>query len=241
MSLSYSHGREFITDIRPLLEYGDIDLLVRHLSQFWTDSKLVGLLTCEHEEAVKASLFCLSLVGTMEDNAAIAAMLTDDDAPIATMAEYALWSVWFRAGNEKANADLLRAVRLISRNKLTQSVHLLDGIVERCPSFAEAYNQRAIVYFLKEDYQHAMADCEITLHLNPHHFGALAGLGHCYVAIGQLEKALEAYCHALQAHPRQEGIRQSIQHVRANLKRGAKDSSISPDTIGQWAGIRPNS
>src|ERR1041385_6978179 len=169
MSLSYSHGREFVTDIRPLLEYGDIDLLVRHLAQYWADSKLVDMLTCGHEEAVRASLFCLSAIGTMEDNSAIAPLLNEDDAPIAAMAEYAMWSIWFRAGDQKANGDLLNAVRMISQNKLTQSVHLLDAIVQRYPDFAEAYNQRAIVYFLKEDYEHAIADCEITLQLNPHH------------------------------------------------------------------------
>lgn len=243
MSLSYTHGREFVTDMRPLLEYGDTHLISRHVCQFWSHEKLIGLLTCGHEEAIKSSLFCLSLVGTMSESAIIAPLLNDDDAPVAGMAEYAMWSIWFRAGDDKSNADLLEAVRLISQNKLNQGIHLLDKIVLRAPDFAEAFNQRAIAYFLQEDYLHAMADCEATLRLNPHHFGALAGLGHCYTAAGQLEKALEAYCYSLQLHPRLEGLRQSIQQIRKNLHGSAKISKtqvpIPPSPSSQKIDVRP--
>ena len=76
-----------------------------------------------------------------------------------------------------------------------------------------------------------MADCRRTLRLNGHHFGALAGLAHSYASLGQLDRALNAYHHALRVHPRLEGIRQSISQIRAYLRRhrvpGGSTSSIS--------------
>jgi len=90
--------------------------------------------------------------------------------------------------------------------------------VVRCPTFAEAYNQRAIVLFLLGRYEQAAEDCLRALRLNPYHFGAMAGLGHCHASLGRWERALEAYHRTLQLHPRAEGIRQSIRQVQEAVR-----------------------
>ena len=78
------------------------------------------------------------------------------------------------------------AVRLISAGKHDLAIRCLTRVIEHSPDFAEAHNQRAIVHFLKEDYPSSIADCLQTLELNSYHFGAAAGLGHCYAALGDL-------------------------------------------------------
>jgi hypothetical protein len=50
--------------------------------------------------------------------------------------------------------------------------------------------------------------------LNPHHFGAMAGLGHCYASIGQFDQSVQAYRCVLQMQPRMAGIRQAMAHVQ---------------------------
>ena len=45
-------------------------------------------------------------------------------------------------------------------------------LLEKAPRFAEAYNQRTIVYFRIGELAKAVADCEKTLRMNPFHFGA---------------------------------------------------------------------
>lgn len=230
MSLSYSHGREFVDQVRPYLVNSDATGLVRFLDQYWPISDLRDLLTCGHADAAKVAATCFSLVGTMDDNPYLAPLLHDEDATTCAVAEHAMWSIWFRAGRDMDNTNLQRVVRLISDNQLDAAILFLDGLIEAAPDFAEAYNQRAIAYFLKEEYLASLSDCGRTLELNPFHFGAIAGVGHCHASMGQLEFALEAYLRAIQMHPRLEGIRQSIHAIRSKvgIAAPAANATINP-------------
>lgn len=224
MSLSYADGQKFVRQVRPILERKDADPLVRCLNRHWSGNRLRHLLSCGHRDAAKVALLCLSLTGTMEDNAAVARLLHDDDAYTASLAEHALWSIWFHAGDERANAMLRRAVLLMSENQLDRAIALSTAIANRPPRFAEAYNQIALACFLKGDYIRGIVNCKKTLRLNPYHFGAMAGLGHCYAATAQLTKALEAYHDALQINPRMQGIRQTIQQARRCVRQQRSSS-----------------
>ena len=53
----------------------------------------------------------------------------------------------------------------------------------------------------------------------PCHFGAWAGLGHCYAHEGQLVDAVEAYERALEINPHLDGIRQAVAELRGGGKR----------------------
>jgi tetratricopeptide (TPR) repeat protein len=229
MSLSYSHGREFLDEVRPILEQHDTALLARYLAVHHPHDNLRDLLATGHDEAVKMALVCLSVTGDMSDNAAIAALLHSDDPVTAAVAEHALWSIWFRGADEQARCELDAAVRLIGNGMLDEAISCLTKLLRAYPTFAEAYNQRAIAWFLKEDYVHSAADCRQTLRLNPWHFGAMAGLGHCYASLGKLEMALEVYRSALQLHPRFEGIRQSISQIRNGLGESPAPSTSAAD------------
>ena len=56
--------------------------------------------------------------------------------------------------------------------------HHFDKVILSAPDYAEGYNQRAFIRFLREDYDNALADLEIVLELEPNHFGASSGLYH---------------------------------------------------------------
>lgn len=217
MSLSYSHGREFVAQARPFLESRDSNGLARHIQKHWPGCALRELLTCGHQDAVNSALVGLALTGSMADGPAVALLLADDDADTASYAEYTLWALWFRGAEEPARNALCQAVQLIGNNDLDAAIVDLDKLLHEFPNYAEAYNQRAIAYFLKEDYGRSLVDCRETLRLNPQHFGAMAGAGHCHTALGQLPQALEAYRRSLLLHPRLEGVRESIRQIRAKL------------------------
>jgi tetratricopeptide (TPR) repeat protein len=214
MTLSYSHGREFLEQIRPILERADTEGFIRHLDQYWLGDKLIGLLQCGHEEAVGAALAGLSLVGKMDDCSRIAALLHDDDGLTADLAEHALWSIWFRAGGPESNEQVAAAVRLISLSNLDAAGERISEVLAAHPDFAEAYHQMGLVHFLRGDYVLAISFCQATLLLNSWHFGAMALLGHCHAAGGRLEQACAAYQQALQLHPRLQGVRQAIRQIR---------------------------
>jgi tetratricopeptide (TPR) repeat protein len=227
MSVSYSHGREFVSQVRPFFEARDAEALVRHLQMYWPHEQLRELCSCGHTDAAKVAATCLALTGTMEDNPVLAALLRTEDSTTVALAEHAMWSIWFRPSDARAGALMDEAVRLISQNELDTALSFLNELIRQKTNFAEAYNQRAIVYFLKESYHESLVDCFRTLRLNPFHFGALAGVGHCQASLGCLDLALEAYHRALQIHPHMDGIRQSIREIRRKSGEGALAASSS--------------
>ena len=62
-------------------------------------------------------------------------------------------------------------------------------LIAIAPAFAEAYNQRAIIYFEQGRYAESARDCRRVLSINPYHFGALAGLFQCQIG---LDRAADA-------------------------------------------------
>ena len=78
---------------------------------------------------------------------------------------------------------------------------LLDEAVARAPDYAEAFNQRAFVRFLRENDEGAEADLLRALELEPRHFGALSGLFHVLMRGGRAEQATAALVRAVKIHP----------------------------------------
>jgi tetratricopeptide (TPR) repeat protein len=77
----------------------------------------------------------------------------------------------------------------------------LDELIRDAPEFAEAINQRAIWFFKRGEFARAAEDCEAVLRLNPHHFGAAAGMGQCLLKLNRPQAALRAFRQALAINP----------------------------------------
>lgn len=214
MDVSYSHACQFVREILPMMARYDLDQLVESLRSDWPAERLREVLYAGDDDAAKIASVCLLLIGTMEDTPALACLLHHDDPAIAGFAEHALWSIWFRAGDEQDNEMLQQAVHWIGEAHLGKAIDLLEGVIHRSPKFAEAHNQLAIALFLKGRYDESIERCRLALRLNPHHFGAMAGLGHCFASTGQFDQSLQAYRCVLQMQPRMAGIRQAMAHVR---------------------------
>ena len=212
-------GRKFVSEIRPFLETCEADSLIGHLRKYWPNKLLRDLLFCGDDETVKVALLCLSLTGTMEDTPGIASLLPLADAFTRNLVEHALWSIWFRASDDKANIALHRAVQLIGENRSNEALARLSDLLDSHPGFAEAHNQRAIIYFLQGDYESAKQGFSETLRLNPCHYAALACLGHCHATLAHLHTALALYRKAHRLHPHAEGLREMIEEVTKCLAR----------------------
>lgn len=219
MDLSYRDGQEFVGRVRPLIERQDTEGLIASLGRSWPRDRLIALLDCPHDDAIKTTLVCLSLVGTMADCPAIANVLHHQDPASVSFAEIALRCIWFRAGDTKANIALDRAVKLISQERFAEAAERLTKLIVRCPDFAEPYNQRAITRLLQDHYAQAIEDGQQALALNPYHFGAMVSLGHCYAAQGEFQLALNMYRAALRIHPQLEGIPDLIHQISQCLPR----------------------
>jgi tetratricopeptide (TPR) repeat protein len=180
----------------------------------YTEGTLQRLLDCPTVEARRAAVLALGTIGTMESNTAVAAMLHDEDQTVRQLTTDALWSLWFRAGTEVQNRELRR---LLARAEPRKAIADLDVLILQAPAFAEAYNQRAILYFRLKDYPRSVADCEAVIKLNPYHFGALAGMGQCYMKLNKPRAALKVFREAFRIHPGLEGVEETIHFLENAL------------------------
>lgn len=198
-----------------------IQVFKRRVAERYNEGTLLRLLANSDNQGRRAALFALGLLGTMNACAGIAAALHDDDSEIARMAADTLWLLWFRGDTPANTQQLQRWVRLRDREKALAGI---SALIERAPLFAEAYNQRAIMYFRQKKYDRSIADCQKALELNPYHFGALAGLGQCYMQIRKNRAALKAFRAALRLNPHMDGVAETIRALESALgEEGSRD------------------
>ena len=127
--------------------------------------------------------------------------LKQPDPHLRNQASEDLWTHWFWQKGIMGMEQLKRSQILIDEGRMTLAEDTLNHLIEEHPDFAEAWNRRAVLYYLKQDFKRAIADCQKTLKLVPFHFGALHGLGLCYAAQGELLKAIETFRAALEIQP----------------------------------------
>ena len=76
-----------------------------------------------------------------------------------------------------------------------------ESLVAYCPHYAEGYNQRAFVHFLRQDYKAALPDLERAIELSPNHVAAMTGQALTLVALGRNGEAALALRKALALNP----------------------------------------
>jgi tetratricopeptide (TPR) repeat protein len=112
-----------------------------------------------------------------------------------------IWELWLTAPDATAQEVLDAAmVRRQSYDYLGAIKHL-DRLIESYPDYAEGWNQRATIYFLRGEYEKSLADVAETLAREPRHFGALAGKSLILFNQGKQALAKIAVLEALRYHP----------------------------------------
>jgi len=182
----------------------------RSVLRWYAEGTLCRLRNSPDPEIRCAAVFALSLVGNMTVNSALAARLVDKDARVRQFASEALWSVWFRGGDDE---QIRRLQEAVSQKSLRIALKRIDELLRESADYAEAYNQRAVVYYRMGEYHKAIADCEQVLKLNPHHFGAAAGMGQCYVRLKKPRAALRAFRSAYRINPNLDDVKEAIQSL----------------------------
>lgn len=205
---------QFVASVTPMLAGQDLGALVTLLKNNWTHAQIASLFTSPNADARKVSAFSFGLVGQKCCINKLASLLKDADPMVHQMAEHAMWSVWFRSGTPEANHEVCRGSKALNRRDFEHALTHFNRAVDLDPGFAEAYNQRAIVHYLSERYEESVEDCRRAVSRMPCHFGAWAGMGHCYAHLGKLAEAIRSYEKALEINPRLEGVKQGIEELR---------------------------
>lgn len=200
--------------IQPLLQAKDAPALAAALRCRWTGEQITQLLGSDDPDAPKVAALALALVGGRCCIDALVRQLRHGDATMNQIAEHALWSIWFRLGKPQANHHLCRGTQALNRSEFQHANEHFTTALKIDPAFSEAFNQRAIAYYLQESYAESLEDCRRATELMPCHFGAWAGMGHCYAHLKEIRPAIAAYERALDINPRLDCVREAVGELR---------------------------
>ena len=149
-------------------------------------------------------------------------LATSSGGQAARTAEAEIWRIWIESGREEIDALMAEGLAAMNNQRFEDAIDLFGQITRRAPEFAEGWNKRATAYYLNDDHVASVRDIEITLALEPRHFGAISGMGLIFLRRGDQEGALAAFEAVLAIHPSAPGARQRVEELRKRLgERGA--------------------
>ncbi len=129
----------------------------------------------------------------------------------------AIQHIWLQSQSDTANLIMQRAMLASRMKNYPLSLSLLDRLVALEPDWAEAWNQRATVRFLNQDFDGAMADIDKVMKLEPRHFGALTGMGVILQQEGLDKRALEVFNKALEIYPAQPDLKDTVDKLTLDV------------------------
>jgi tetratricopeptide (TPR) repeat protein len=140
------------------------------------------------------------------------------DEASAKHVEARIWAMWMQTPSDTAALLMTRAKAAMDAQNVDVALKLLDSVVKLRPDYVEAWNRRATLYYLKNDYVHSMEDIQQVLSREPRHFGALAGLGMIMQDIGDDKRALDAFRKALAVNPFLEKVPELVKTLSEKVE-----------------------
>jgi tetratricopeptide (TPR) repeat protein len=140
------------------------------------------------------------------------------DEPSAKHVEARIWALWMQTPSDTAALLMSRAKAAMDAKNADLALKLLDAVIKLRPEYVEAWNRRATIYYLQNDYSRSLADIEQVLSREPRHFGALAGLGMIMQELGDDKRALDAFRKALAVNPHLERVPDLVKALTEKLE-----------------------
>jgi tetratricopeptide (TPR) repeat protein len=128
------------------------------------------------------------------------------DEASAKHVEARIWAIWLQTPSDTVALLMSRSKAAMDARQNEVALKLLDSVIKLRPEYVEAWNRRATIYYLQNDYGRSLADIQQVLVREPRHFGALAGLGMIMQDLGEEKRALDAFRKALEVNPHLEKV-----------------------------------
>ena len=128
-----------------------------------------------------------------------------------------LLAAYSQSGSDTGDLLLQRAHKAIDAKDVDAAEQILDAAIAFMPDQAEAWNARATVRYLDDDYDGSMADIAETLKREPRHLGALIGMASILEARDKSKEALEVYERVLTIAPHWKTAEEAAAKLRAEV------------------------
>ncbi len=167
----------------------------------------------------------LTDIGTAVDADALMPRLLDADPTLRQAAVAMIWRLWGRSGDAAIDTLYQQGVDLMQSGNLPRAVVVFSDIIGKRPAFAEAWNKRATLYYMLDQYELSMKDCDEVLKRVPNHFGALSGYAQMLAARDQPERALDLLERAYRVNPNSGNAEPMIEYLRLQIETKRKKST----------------
>ncbi len=131
----------------------------------------------------------------------IEAVQVAPDEGAARMLASDFWAIWTDAPDAYAQELLDEGMERRRVFDFNGALKALDALVSYCPDYAEGYNQRAFVNFLRQDFSAALPDLDRAIALSPRHVAALSGRALTLTGLGRKAEAALSLRAALALNP----------------------------------------
>jgi len=141
--------------------------------------------------------------------------LKSNNSNLINETEQKIWKIWSTHPKDQfLTLKLAEGSKLVVNNELSKAIIIFTEVINKDPSWAEAWNKRATVLYMIGDYQESQNDINKVLNLEKRHFGALAGQGLVNIQLKNYEKAIESYEKAQEIYPAMQSPKIMIKKIR---------------------------
>ena len=146
--------------------------------------------------------------------------LKNNDPTLSKNIELKIWDLWStHPTNDKLTSILNEGSRLMQDKDLFRAISVFTEVIEMDPTWAEAWNKRATVYYMIGEFEKSQNDIDRVLNLEKRHFGALAGQGLVNIQLKNYEKAILSYQMAEKIYPSMRSPKIMIKQIQDLIKR----------------------
>ena len=133
--------------------------------------------------------------------------------------EQKIWEIWSTHPTDQfLTTRLAEGSKLVRTKQLVNAVNIFTEVIQKDPTWAEAWNKRATVLYMLGDYQSSQNDIDKVLKLEDRHFGALAGQGLVNIKLENYEKAIKSYEKAQEIYPAMQSPKIMIEQIEQLIK-----------------------
>ena len=146
--------------------------------------------------------------------------LKNNDPSLSKNIELKIWDLWStHPTDDKLTSILNEGSRLMQDKDLFRAISVFTEVIEMDPTWAEAWNKRATVYYMIGEFEKSQNDIDKVLNLEKRHFGALAGQGLVNIQLKNYEKAILSYQMAEKIYPSMRSPKIMIKQIQDLIKR----------------------
>lgn len=197
---------------------GDTPLFITTIAQKYSVSTLERLLLTGETHSRRAAALALGLLAGQTSVAKLGPLLNASDRKLRLVVDDSLRAIASREGSLQDRQSLERVIRFNECSNFEKAIELASECIDASGGTSELYHQRSLALFQIECLDQAIEDCRQALKLNPFHYAAMVGLGHCYLELGDLLDSLFWFRRALEVYPDLEPVRIQVRRLEKAIQ-----------------------